>query len=399
MNKKYLVIIGVIFLITIGVFIFNLEKRKNVSPIDKIDGVAVAENSATLISQKNNNFKIRLNFKGEENVAKSITRYYVSLYPADDNGDALGLSPVDVAKYDDEIFLGNGNNSAKREILYIAPSFLKGKYAITVNYVNEVGISKKNIKLGGYDLNGSNRNFVEVFSGTCKFNIVGETDNKKYTLSQGVDVKNSEDLRVTCSVMSHFAEDVSVMPSFANLRRKNLYPREEVAQEDKNLEFITLKPNELKDVSFSVPKALAPQAYDAVLFFLDEQRHIISTKAFLHYVLAGESANIERLTLDKNDYKLGDHANVNLSYFGSADGFADSRLGGTKNTKLIFELDLRDNNDVSCLSMTKFFEVNPSDSNVSNFVLDVEKECKNPFVRAVIRGENGNILEEETFLR
>ncbi|MFA5986908.1 MAG: hypothetical protein WC819_06200 [Parcubacteria group bacterium] len=360
-------------------------------------GVKVDSNKASLVSQMNNDFKIKLDFADKNGVSKSITRYYVSLYRANDVGEILPASPVDVATYDDEVVLRNGSNGEEREIFYSAPASLRGKYAIVVDYVNEVGVPANSLVVGNYELNGNYTDFLEIFPETCSFHIDGEPENKTYTIVQGVDVKTDENLVATCSVKSHFTKDVSVTPRFINFERKDFYAEENIKQESKSLDVITFGPDEMKKVSFSVPKALKPQAYDGALSFVDSYGSRVSTKTFFHYVVAGESAGIESVILNKDNYVAGESANVTVAYFGSTDGFSDSRLGGTKNGKLTLEIDLKNNNGDSCLAGVKSYNIDPMVYE-STFTLDVKSDCKNSFVEAIIKGENDVILGSEIFL-
>jgi hypothetical protein len=396
MNKRSLVIVSII-LIIIGVsvfFVFSRSKKEVATQLIDI-------NRANIISQDGNAFKIKLDFKGDGKTPRDIVKYYVSLYQSDNNGDDIGLSPIDIATYDDQVILAGKDMNEEREILYYAPGYLKGKYVINVDYVNEVGVVRESIKLGSVDLMGNNSNFLEIFPGTCKLSIAGEPSDKKYDIIQGVDVKSDEDLVATCTVMSHFNKDVLARPNIVNFKRKNFYAESPVVQEDRNQSVISFKPNELKDVSFSIPKALIPQAYDAEVSFFDEKGgYKISTASFFHYVLAGEGASIQSVILDKGEYKAGESANVNLSYFGSSDMFSNSRHSGTKNEKLAIDLDIRDVNNESCLSGMQSFNVNFSDGNYDqHFDLNITKECKNPFVKVILRGGNGMILDDEEFLR
>jgi hypothetical protein len=399
MDKKLIALISVILIIIIGAFSFLIysgsKKEKSEIAVKK----PINANSATLISQENNVFKIKLDFKGDDKAPKSIVRYYVSLYRANDSKEMLPTSPIDIAKYDDIVVLGSGDAGDEREVQYSAPDYLKGKYGIVVDYVNEIGVNKGSMALGVFDLNGSYADFLEILPETCSLHIAGEAENKSYTIVQGVDVKSNEDLIATCSIRNHFWKDITTVPKVVNFRRKNFYPEDAVEQEKKTIEPVTFGANEIKQISFSIPKALNPQAYDAALYFFDDHKNRISTKTFFHYVLAGESANINAVALDKRNYASGDSANASLSYFGSADGFSDSRLGGTKNGKMTFELDLMNDKEESCLSEKRFFNTDPSDGkDERSFVLDVKKECKDASVKVIIRGEGGNILEKGIFL-
>lgn len=66
-------------------------------------------------------------------------------------------------------------------------------------------------------------------------------------------------------------------------------------------------------ISFILPKALEPQAYDVKVALKSSEN--TSNPIIIHYVLQGISATIQNLSLDKDFYNKGDTAT--LSFFWS----------------------------------------------------------------------------------
>ncbi|KKP84327.1 MAG: hypothetical protein UR83_C0023G0017, partial [Candidatus Moranbacteria bacterium GW2011_GWF2_35_54] len=97
MNKKYLILVGIAFVIIAGFVVFNSKKEgKFLLPSDlgETKKDTISESKATLISQENNVFKINLKFKKDDSVGKYAMRYYIFLYKADDAGNDIGFAPI-----------------------------------------------------------------------------------------------------------------------------------------------------------------------------------------------------------------------------------------------------------------------------------------------------------------
>ncbi|KKP67385.1 MAG: hypothetical protein UR66_C0016G0023 [Candidatus Moranbacteria bacterium GW2011_GWE1_35_17] len=405
MNKKYLILVGIAFVIIAGFVVFNSKKEgKFLLPSDlgETKKDTISESKATLISQENNVFKINLKFKKDDSVGKYAMRYYIFLYKADDAGNDIGFAPINKAIYDDKILFRNGDSGVEKNIIYTAPQYLQGKYNLIVNYTDEFGdfISSRNraMKLGTFDLNSASRDFVEIFPERCYLSVEGEATDKKYDIAQGVDIKSNEKLIANCSIRNNFNKDIRVIPNVRNFKRGDFYGDTSIPQEDLKPEPINFAPGETKELKLSIPKALQIQAYDAELTFLQEDGTLVSNKTSFHYVLAGESAGVMDVSLDKNEYASGDIANVNLAYFGSSDVFPDSRLSGTLKKKAFLEIDIKSDVGKSCLYGSKSVEIDFAKGEPASFSLKVVNNCNNPFVNVIIKSEDGHILENKEFL-
>lgn len=350
------------------------------------------KNSASLVSQENNNFTIKLNFRDDE---KGM-QYSVSLFGANSDGEIIDRAPIDVAYYEDR----TEQVGEERKIAYIAPNYLTGKYVVVVDFYNSAGNSEEPAIVGSFDLKGSKSgDFLGIDSKTCFLSVEGESGDKKYTVMQGVDVKSEEKLIATCKVTNHFAREMTVMPKFVNYYFGKKYNSVVSTQEEGSFDAITFGAGETKDVSLTIPKAVSPQVYDAVMFFVDEYGGKVSTRMSFHYIVAGENASIANVTTDKGMYAPNDKVKITAAYFGSVDGFANSRLGGTRNGKLTMSVDLKNPNGESCLAEPKMWNVDPVNGDLSSSVsVDVKKTCQNYSIVAEIRGENGDVFDERVFL-
>ena len=392
-HKKYLFLVGAIFLgLLLSLAFFFYPNTSTLSPSK------VAENNARIISQKNNNFTLKLNFQTKNNAAKSIVHYYISLYKTDAQGKVVGFSPIDIARYKDDIVLEGSATGLEKEISYQAPAYLTGNYDLIVEYANEVGASRDSIDLGTVKLTGNNKDFLEIYPETCSLRIANEATPQKYNLMQGVDVAKNEDLILTCAVENHFSTNITASPQFVNFRRKNFYAESAVPQESKESIITVFAPGERKTISLSIPKALNPQTYDLSLVLQGESGHAISTTILTHYVVGGESATFRDIMLDKNYYSANSMAKVTVLSSGSADNFEGSRLGGTKNSVILGEIDILNSKGTSCLATKKIVDLTAANVLGTEISLPIAKDCAQPYISATIKDGNGNLLDERTFL-
>src|SRR6185503_2290199 len=89
----------------------------------------------------------------------------------------------------------------------------------------------------------------------------------------------------------------------------------------------TLAANKTQTVSFALPTAQTPQAYDASMNFTDASGAVVSNNVVFHYVVAGPSGTIQNAYLDKDSYAIGDSAHATVAWTPSADSFVGSRNG------------------------------------------------------------------------
>jgi len=166
---------------------------------------------------------------------------------------------------------------------------------------------------------------VEIVAESCLLTVAGETGTT-YDLYQGVDVATTEDIILSCLVKNHGAGSATVLPNFMTYER-NVYG-EQVTVSVPAQTPITLASGAEQRVSFTIPKATVPQAYDVVLSLVDETtRAVKSNNLIAHYVIQGASATILTVDFDKNAYRAGEQIGLKLNWTPAADTFEDSRAG------------------------------------------------------------------------
>jgi len=340
--------------------------------------------NAKIVSQDGNKFKLSFDINNEKDVQPQI-KYSVQLV----QGDAKGKNVIDTKNYDEIISLGAGETLHK-EIDYVAPDFLNGKYQIWI-----LGFNLDNLPLGlnlfgDVTLTGSGE-YVNIIPGSCYLTVQGEKD-KKYTLAQGVDIAKDESLTGNCEVKNNFKNSVSAIPVFTTYFQGSFGKL--ISSQDQAA--ISLASGEQKQIQFTIPKADNPQAYDAVLVFQDAQKENISNQMPFHYVLQGASATIRNLRLDKDYYAEGDNANISFNWTASADNFVGSRAkAGSVLTETDLEIQIKDAQGKACsdvfqskLDVTKI---------ENNFTVPITANCLNPQIGATIKDAAGNILDANTF--
>lgn len=170
---------------------------------------------------------------------------------------------------------------------------------------------------------------VEIKADSCYLTIPSSSANTTYNLRQGVDVAADEDLTINCVVINHGITDRTVITQLETFKRS--IRGDKVDFVDGAPVRISLKSKEEKLISVIITKPAAPQSYDVSLALLDSTTNqIVSNQVVAHYVLAGISATIQTVNFDKPDYKAGEEMSLDLVWTPAADGFEESRLGGTE---------------------------------------------------------------------
>ncbi|HAI74042.1 MAG TPA: hypothetical protein DCS28_03340 [Candidatus Moranbacteria bacterium] len=310
--------------------------------------------------------------------------YSVQLIKQDGENQYL----IDEKVYDKIISLAE-KQGVSESIAYPVPEYLSGKYKVFIKAMNIKGLIHSLAYVGEVDLAAKNTQYLEIANASCYLTIEGEESKTHYTLYQGVDIAENEKLIGNCEITNHFSTAVDFIPFFETHFRT--VAGEIVSDNGENQTALHLEKNEKKLFSFTLPKALKPQAYDAQLALNDAQsQKTISNKTVFHYVLHGLGATVQNLRLDKDYYAKGETAKVSFFWSASADGFANSRLGETKleNGTLNIEVE-------NCSK--KIIQSTDEQSNFIELEIPIIKDCVNPQVVAIIKDKDGNILDQNNF--
>lgn len=362
----------------IGIIVFSILFLSFyfVKAQENSQGITFSDSSAT--QQPHNEIQIKFRIKNNGNIKTGI-KYGVELLNEKN-------VVIDKKTYDESATLLS-EKEIEKEILYVAPEYLNGKYSVILSVSNENGSYLGLTFIGSVSLLGNNQ-FIEIENESCYLAVEKENPEKKYTLDQGVDVMSSENLLINCNATNHFDENITFSPVFKTYKRSIYGENISEKQEDLKQSF-SLLPKEKKSLSFTVQKVFIPQSYDTVLSFSNGEK-LISNEIIFHYVMSGRSANILDLSIDKDFYKSGENANVSFFLTGSADSFPDSRLGGGRLENVAVELSMLNSENKKCIEPIK----NEFKGGKNDLLVGIIENCQNPLVEVKVKDSDGNILGE-----
>ncbi|MDP1833318.1 MAG: hypothetical protein Q8L11_00085, partial [Candidatus Moranbacteria bacterium] len=338
MSKTKTLLVSVLAVFGTAFFI-PAQAQELVPPEQETQAVTVATVNiydAQITRQDNNNIQLTFDLSNREQIQPDV-RYAVQLMK-----DRQIL--MDEQIYPETISL-NENETIKKEIEYLAPSYLSGEFQLMLIARNQNGLLLAIANPGQVILKGDNQ-FIEINPSSCYLTVADEAGDKRYTLDQGVDIKPEEQLIATCDLTNHANNPITFTPNFKTYWRTTF--GEEVTTNKEDRSTLTLNPQEKKQIRFTLPKAQTPQAYDTVLELQNEQNQTISNKLAFHYVLRGPSATIQNLRLDKDYYQKGQTAQASFFWSGSADNFPDSRLGATDSGQLTADITIKNADNQIC---------------------------------------------------
>lgn len=341
---------------------------------------------AKILSQKNNIFDISFNISNGKIIQPGV-KYGIQLIKKTEKGQLL----IDEFVYDEVLDLPQ-NILLSKKISYAAPANIEGKYDLYLKSKNDKGMTFSTAFIGEVELINQKPG-INILNESCYLKVLEEKDNKTYNLIQGVDILETESLVLSCLIENKTDKEINVDPMFETYYR-SLYGNlvEHIAENNNS---ILLKANENKEISVVLPKALIPQAYDIKVNFGNEE--IKSNTVFMHYVLRGESATIQNLSLDKDYYKKDEPIKISFLWSPAAHNFPDSRLPISKSDKFNIEINVLDNNNKSCIDPIKRELLQDFKDPIVSFLGISKKECLNPNVEVIITDNSGNLLDQKSF--
>ena len=297
---------------------------------------------------------------------------------------------VDEYVYPEKISLGS-NSSITKSVVYNAPNNLNGEYSAFIQIKNE-----GNIILGMGDLGkiklSSSVSIVDILSKTCYLSVVGEKSSPKYTLSQIVDINQSEQLNINCTVSNSSKKDITVTPSYQT-NIGNIYG-DIVSTTSGDVKPIAFKSGEKKIISLALPKANAPQIYSTKVSFKSGDTY--SNYIILYYRIQGVSATVKSFSLDKDIYKKGDTANISLIWSHSP-LYTNSRVKVIDNTKdnqgdpvISLNISILNDNQKDCIDPINKKLDYYSDGLV--LPATIITDCSNPQTNFELKDSNGVVL-------
>jgi len=391
----------VLFSLLLGSRVFAVDAVPAVDTPASAKSFFVADTSiqnAKIFAQSGNTINISFNIENGKG-AQAGLKYSVSLVKDITNGN---MTPVDEYVYPESVSL-SANTTVRRDIEYVAPSYLSGDYYIIVQLVNEGNIPLGISNIGKVKL-VSTLNTIKILPETCSLSIVGEKGSPKYKLSQYVDINLGEQLSLSCTVSNLSKKDITITPSYET-HLNTMYGDVVSNTEGGYVTPITLKTGESKTLNLSLPKTNKPQYYAVKTSF--NLGDAYSNSVVSYYTIQGTSAYIRSFSLDKDYYNSGETANLSLLW-GHSFLSANSRLSTSSKTPVSFSKDSEPKdsfnptiNLVASITDEKQNACTPAikqtlDSNGELILpIHITRNCKNPQVKIQLQDKEGNILAEK----
>lgn len=332
-----------------------------------------------IVSQKDNVFNISFSLTNGEGLQTGV-KYGVRLVKETDKGQFI----MDEEIYDESLTL-NPNSIIKKDIVYTAPTSVGGEYTLVLISNNKNGFPFGIADIGKVKLIATTDG-IELLPETCSLKVVGE--DAIYTLTQGVDIKSAEDLSLTCTAINSSKKDTTATQKFETRYRSSY--GDIVDQTGGDTTPVVFKAGEKKTFSLIIPKASVPQAYNLRLTL--GQSNPIS----LHYVLRGNSATIQSVSLDKDYYMKGDTALVSFVYSHSADSFQGSRFGSSLPQALSGKVSVVDGKDNACSE--NLTENLNNDSIKADVSVQILSDCIDPKIIILLTDSTGTVLDQKEFV-
>lgn len=381
-NKKMQRIIFSTLTITVGILLIGTPLSAQETP--EVLPVAATEiYNAQIVHQEDNLITINFEFYNAEKEQPAV-RYGLQLLEKGEKGNLI----IDEYIYPDQIALGI-DQSKLMQIEYRAPEFLKGIFTVKLRAKTPEGLLLTSAHVDEVALDGTEQ-YVRIEPRSCYITEDPETE-EQFSLSQGAVVPPEGLLRGHCTIKNLYNKTITVEPQFHTYLRTIF--GQEVDQEipTKKPDF-TLAEGAEQEISLILPKVEKPQAYDATLRLVEDQK-VVSNLITFHFIQSGPSATIQNVRADKESYEKGETANIEVVWSGRADLFGQSF--GEENSENILELNLSNNKGKSCAEkITQTLD--PLDLTLS-LEMPITKKCSQIQVSAVIKDAEGNILDEKKY--
>lgn len=390
MKKIVGLFFGAAMILSMPFLAFGQEEKIHESELgDMQEMVTIADvnfTGAKIISQEGNNIKISFSmdnrFKSQSDILYAVK---LKRNIGEDN-----IAIVDEKIFDEVLSIDKGQ-IIKKEITYSAPKFLAGEYELMLQAETQAGLVLSFYDLGSISLVGDNK-FVELKD--CRLLVEGETGSKEYFANEGIDILADENIIVRCKAENHFTENVTVRPNFENRLRSSFGIM--VEDDNKAQADINLNGMESRVVDIKADKGLKPQAYEGKLYLMGANNEVSSNAVSFHYVVNGESATVNNVSLDKSSYQKEQIAKITVMSSMSAGNFIDARLPNVELTDLFLDMEISNQSGESCITPIAEKRLKVTDG-ILDFNEKIIKDCDNPGVLVTIKNAQGKVLDQRNF--
>lgn len=389
--KMKKIFISIIFAVFVFILTSSVAQATDIpvqKVVDKATLIATVDiANAKIVSQEGNTFNISFDITNKQ-IPEPDVRYGIRLIKESTNSQLL----VDEKVYDESFYLSE-NTSVSKNIIYQAPASLSGSYMLLLNINKSSGLPLAISRLGIVTLAPLSKG-IEIVPDSCDLSVVGEKTNKVYTLRQGVVIKDTENLKMSCDVINSTDSNVTLTPSFVTNITTSFGKVVETTGGD--IAPITFKIGEKKQVSVVLPKANKVENYS--MSFLLKNVTIVSNSVIALYRIYGSNATVLNLSLDKDYYKKGEIAQVAFSWFPANNYNPKARLSSPEAPSPVsLKLDFTNGRGKACADpITQKLSLEPKDSQVS-IPVSMKSQCKDPIITATLLGDNGNIFDSKVF--
>jgi hypothetical protein len=296
---------------------------------------------------------------------------------------------ADLQLVNESITLGE-NEGRNITLEYTIPAFIPdGTYRIVTTARNQNGLPLATRPIGYPEKYVIIKNNNEgIIFNDCFLTVDGDAPEAKFDNIQGVDIKPEEKLKATCEISNNTSKDGDWRLQLITHKRTQFG---DILANDILDQEVSIEKKATKTISFYLPIQKDPQAYDIDTFLIDSKGKKVSPSVYLHYVVAGNSATIQNVLLDKLSYVKGDTAIVKFLWTASADTFPGSRLEGTEDSYSL-KVGILDGRGELCGSSIEK-NMTPEYLADNTLEVDIEKDCINPKAELSIMSSDGATLD------
>jgi hypothetical protein len=340
---------------------------------------------ARIMSQDKNLFNIAFTLSNREGLQTGV-KYGVQLV-------ADGAKYISDEKvYDDSVTLYE-NSNVKKEIVYEAPKTLSGNYTLYLVSNNESNFPFGVTVLGKAKLAATEKG-VQILNDSCFLQVADEKAQTHYTISQNVDISATESLKLTCTAVNSTDKAVTLTPYFET---RYFGPFGKIAPQDGgSYAAVTLAKGEKKSFTTLLPKGAMPQFYNLKVSLMSSD--LSSNKVSVSYIIRGVSASIQKISLDKDYYNMGEKGEMSILWQSSAGNFLRSKVAGASVPPVVtIKATIKNENDRECAAFVNQTLVRNAKDPQSKISFTSKSACTNPKVVATLTDDKGNTLDQKEF--
>jgi hypothetical protein len=318
--------------------------------------------------------------------------YHIDFFGQSDD-ESKSLIREHVAAFDDRINLAAGERLV-RDITVPIPPALSGDITI----IAVLGSAASGRVIGttppasftSFNSTGG----VIIDEGTCYLTL-NTTDTPRYNLTQGVDIDPSETIALTCTIENTTTSELTVTPRLITHKRSLLG---DMVDDRNGSESITIGAMSTTTASFPLTHQTVAQSY-RVLVDLTSDTGLESTAFTAHYVISGNSATIQDLSVTNTSPRAGEEIEMILTYTGRADVFPESRFDTTNlSQQLLFaNIQLQNTDGQVCGDIVRESLFTEEVLNTHTIKYTVTADCDSFTAVVFLDDNNGNTLATNEF--